>query len=151
MTFIDALLSQVNDVALREELQERVDIVAHKIKFMDKVPVACLNVENDIVYQFSDVLSIAGGFLQTDIEGAVYVIYHQEGKELSTLMSVVPNAINPDWQAAQNKRIALLNQNAYKLNNVEDVVSLIEDVAEILHPGYFIFGHEGDKWIRFEV
>lgn len=151
MTFIDELLNQVSDAVLREELQERIDIVVHKIKFMDKVPVACLNTENDVVYLFSDVLSIAGGFLQTDIEGAVYVIYHQEDKELSTLMGVVPNAINPAWQAAQNKRIALLNQNAYKLNNAEGVVDLIEDIAEILHPGYFIFGHEGDKWIRFEV
>jgi hypothetical protein len=28
---------------------------------------------------------------------------------------------------------------------------LVEDFAEMLHPGSFIFGFEGEKWIRFGV
>jgi hypothetical protein len=44
MSFLIAALNQETDVEYREELQDRVDLILHKIKFMDKVPVICLDV-----------------------------------------------------------------------------------------------------------
>ncbi len=151
MTRIESLLDEVNDAVLREELQERIDIVSHKIKFMDRVPVSCLNLQNSVDLTLSEMVEVAGGILESDINGAVYVIYHQKGKNLAGLMAKAPALINKDWQSAQNNRVSLLNENAYELNRAEEVVGLIEDIAEILHPGHFIFGHEGNKWIRFEI
>lgn len=151
MSDLNELINSENDEVLREELHERLDIVSHKIKFMDKVPVVCLDTNNLQNYMLTEELNAAGGILSTDIFGAVYIIYYQEGKSLNDLMREVPSLINAEWPAVKNGRIVLLNDNAEKQRNASNAVSLIEDFAEMLHPGYFIFGYEGDKWIRFGV
>jgi len=150
MSFLNDLFIGL-DATLREDLQERLDIVEHKIKFMDKVPVALLDVSNTPGYLLSEEITFAGGMLETDILSAVFIIYYQSGKTLTDLMREVPIALNEDWQAVKNNRIILLNDDTTRERSAENAVSLIEDLAEMLHPGSFIFGHEGDKWIRFGV
>lgn len=137
------------DAAKQEELQDRLDLVEHKIKFMDKLPVACLDVNNNASYQLSEEIALAGGMVETDTLSAVYIIYYQPGKTLTDLMREVPAVLSADWQAVQNNRIVLLNDDVNRTRTAENAVALIEDLAEMLHPGSFIFGHEGDKWIRF--
>ncbi|MFD2286354.1 hypothetical protein GJU39_00335 [Pedobacter petrophilus] len=150
MSFLNDLFIGL-DAAIREDLQERLDIVEHKIKFMDKVPVALLDASNTPGYLLSEEITFAGGMLETDILSAVFIIYYQPGKTLTDLMREVPSALGEDWQAVKNNRVILLNDDTTRERTAENVVSLIEDLAEMLHPGSFIFGHEGDKWIRFGV
>ena len=149
MSFLNELINSENDEILHEQLLERVEIIAHKIKFMDKVPVVCLDTFNLPSLLLADEINAAGGLLETDILGAVYIIYYQPGKSLNDLMREVPALLDPDWPAVKYGRIVLLNDDTNKSRTPENVVSLIEDVAEMLHPGYFVFGYEGDKWIRF--
>lgn len=151
MSFLNELINTENDEVLREELHERVAIVSHKIKFMDKVPVVCLDMLNMQNLVLADEINAAGGLLETDILGAVYIIYYQPGKTLNDLMREVPSLIDPEWAAVKNGRIILLNDDVNKQRTATNGVTLIEDFAEMLHPGYFIFGGEGDKWIRFGV
>ena len=151
MSFLKELINSEMDEVLREELHERVDIVSHKIKFMDRVPVVCLDTSNMHSLTLADEINAAGGMLETDILGAVYIIYYQQGKTLNDLMREVPSLIDPEWAAVKNGRIVLLNDDVNKERSPANAVTLIEDFAEMLHPGYFIFGGEGDKWIRFGV
>ncbi|MES2652828.1 MAG: hypothetical protein V4663_13890 [Bacteroidota bacterium] len=151
MSFLNELINSVMDEDLREQLQERVDIVVHKIKFMDKVPVACLDTNNTPSLLLADEINAAGGILETDILGAVYIIYYEPGKTLNDLMREVPSLIGPEWAAAKNGRIVLLNDDINKSRIATNVVTLVENFAEMLHPGSFIFGYEGDTWIRFSV
>jgi hypothetical protein len=151
MSFLNELINSENDGILREELQDRIDIVTHKIKFMDKVPVVCLDTFNMQSLVLADEINAAGGILETEILGAVYIIYYQPGKTLNDLMREVPALLDPNWPAVKNGRIILLNDDPNKLRTPTNAVMLIEDFAEMLHPGFFIFGYEGDKWIRFGV
>ena len=151
MSFLNELINTENDEVLREELHERVAIVSHKIKFMDKVPVVCLDTLNMQNLVLADEINAAGGLLETDILGAVYIIYYQPGKTLNDLMREVPSLIDPEGAAVKNGRIILLNDDVNRQRTAANGVTLIEDFAEMLHPGYFIFGGEGDKWIRFGV
>jgi len=137
------------DAAKQEDLQERLDIVEHKIKFIDKMPVALLDVNNNPGYLLAEECSMAGGMLETDVFNAAFIIYYQPGKTLTDLMREVPPALNPEWPAVKNNRIILLNDDVNRDRSAETAVALIEDIAEMIHPGSFIFGHEGDKWIRF--
>ncbi|WP_316804911.1 hypothetical protein [Pedobacter nototheniae] len=148
MSFLNDLFIGL-DAVKQEELQERLDIVEHKIKFMDKIPVACLDLSNNPSYFLSEEIAQAGGMIESDVMSAVYVVYYQPGKTLTDLMREVPAMLDADWQSVQNNRIVLLNDDVNRERSAENVVSLIEDFAEMLHPGSFIFGHEGDKWIRF--
>ncbi|NMN35229.1 hypothetical protein [Pedobacter sp. SG918] len=150
MSFLNDLFIGLN-AAKQEELQERLDLVEHKIKFMDKMPVTCLDTGNYPGYHLSEEIALAGGMLETDTLNAVFIIYYQPGKTLTDLMREVPSVLDADWPAVKNNRIILLNDDVERERTAENAVSLIEDIAEMLHPGSFIFGHEGDKWIRFEV
>jgi len=150
MSFLNDLFIGL-DATIREDLQERLDIVEHKIKFMDKVPVALLDISNTPGYTLSEEITFAGGMLETDILSAVFIVYYQSGKTLTDLMREVPSALGEDWQAVKNNRVILLNDDTTRERSAENAVALIEDLAEMLHPGSFIFGHEGDKWIRFGV
>ena len=151
MSFLNELINSENDEILREELHNRVDIVTHKIKFMDKVPVVCLDTLNMQNLVLADEINAAGGILETEILGAVYIIYYQPGKTLNDLMREVPALLDSNWPAVKNGRIILLNDDVNKLRTPANAVTLIENFAEMLHPGFFIFGYEGDKWIRFGV
>jgi hypothetical protein len=151
MSFLNELINTENDEILREELQERVAIVSHKIKFMDKVHVVCLDTFNMQNLLLADEINEAGGILDTDILGAVYIVYYQPGKTLNDLMREVPSLLDVNWPAVKNGRIILLNDDVNKLQTPTNAVLLVEDFAEMLHPGYFVFGGEGDKWIRFSV
>jgi len=148
MSFLNDLFIGL-DGTKQEDLQERLDIVEHKIKFMDKMPVALLDVNNNPGYILSEEITLAGGLLETDVFNAAFVIYYQPGKTLTDLMREIPASLNADWQAVKNNRIILLNDDVNRGRSAENAVSLIEDIAEMIHPGSFIFGHEGDKWIRF--
>ncbi len=151
MSFLNELINSENDEILREELHERVEIITHKIKFMDKVPVVCLNTTNTQSFLFANEINVAGGMLDMDIFGAVYLIYYEPGKTLNDLMREVPALIDAEWPAVKNGRIVLLSDDAKDERTAADIVMLIEDFAEMLHPGSFIFGYEGEKWIRFGV
>ena len=148
MSFLNDLFIGL-DGTQQEDLQERLDIVEHKIKFMDKMPVALLDVNNNPGYILSEEITLAGGLLEADVFNAAFVIYYQPGKTLTDLMREIPASLNADWQAVKNNRIILLNDDVNRGRSAENAVSLIEDIAEMIHPGSFIFGHEGDKWIRF--
>ena len=148
MSFLNDLFIGL-DEAKQEELQERLDLVEHKIKFMDKMPVDCIDTGNYPGYLLSEEIALAGGMLETDILSAVFIIYYQPGKTLTDLMREVPSVLDADWPAVKNNRIILLNDDVERERNAENAVSLIEDIAEMFHPGSFIFGHDGDSWIRF--
>jgi len=148
MSFLNDLFIGL-DAAKQEDLQERLDIVAHKIKFMDKMPVALLDLNNSPSYFLSEEIALAGGMVESDIFNAAFIIYYQPGKTLTDLMREVPALLETEWQAVKNNRIILLNDDVNRERSAENAVSLIEDMAEMIHPGSFIFGHEGDKWIRF--
>jgi len=150
MSFLNDLFIGL-DATKQEDLQDRLDIVTHKIKFMDRMPVALLDTNNNPSYFLSEELSIAGGMLETDISNAAFIVYYQPGKTLTDLMREVPALLNPEWQAVKNNLVILLNDDDNRQRSAENAVSLIEDMAEMIHPGSFIFGHEGDKWIRFGV
>ncbi|RNL54273.1 substrate-binding domain-containing protein [Pedobacter jejuensis] len=148
MSFLNDLFIGL-DAAKQEELQDRLDIVEHKIKFMDKMPVALLDVNNNPSYFLAEEITLAGGMLETDIFSAAFIIYYQPGKSLTDLMREIPAILNAEWQAVKNNRIILLNDDVNRNVSAENAVALVEDMAEMIHPGSFIFGHEGDKWIRF--
>lgn len=133
----------------QEALQERLDIITHKIKFMDKVPVLCLNTQNEPVYQFADEIAQAGGILQNEVENAVFILYLAPDKKLNDLMRDIPPLLNNQWPAVLNNRVVLIDDAAICDWSATNRVTLIEDFAEILHPGSFIFGYEGLRWIRF--
>ncbi len=151
MSFLNTLINEVADEDLREQLQERVDIIQHKIKFMDKVSVMCLDTNNMLIGNFRELLEDAGGVLQYDATAARVLIYTEHGQSALHLMGQVPALLNEEWPAVEFNRVYLWNTEAAFATTAEAMVESLEDLAEMLYPGYFIFGNEGDTWISFKT
>jgi iron complex transport system substrate-binding protein len=151
MSFIEAGINRIEDQELKTALQERLDIVQHKIKFMDKVPVACLDTENKQNIVLRGVLEDAGGLLQEDPAQAKVLIYHELGTSMLDLMGIVPSLLHDEWPSVEYNRVYLMNDQVTDFENPEIAVSTLEDIAEMLYPGSFVFGNEGKTWSSFGV
>jgi hypothetical protein len=151
MSFLNAVINNVQDESLREELQERVDIVEHKIKFMDKVPVCCLDRDNVINPVLNILIESAGGEIQPDPMEARVLIYHETQVSMLDFMGAVPAVLENEWPAVAYNRVYLMEDTSAFLSDAESFVDALEDMAEMLYPGYFVFGNEGKTWASFGV
>ncbi|MNJ87624.1 hypothetical protein D3C87_51470 [compost metagenome] len=151
MSFLNAVINKVKDEALREQLQERIDLIQHKIKFMDKVPVAFLDTNNQLNYALEEVILAAGGMYQDFTNTAKVVIYMQKGKTMLELMGIVPALLDNSWPAVEYNRVYLMNGQDLDTDDAEDLVAALEDIAEMLYPGFFVFGNEGIDWLSFKT
>ncbi len=149
MSFLNELINSVTDEDLREELHERMDIVIHKIKFMDKVPVACLSINNEIHPPLDHLIELAGGEIVADPMVAKVLIYFEYQTGIAQLMSSVVSSLSPDWPAVTYSRVYLMDDTKVLAKEPKNYVETLEDIAEMLHPGFFVFGNEGETWVNF--
>ncbi len=148
MSALDGLIKKNIEPSLHEELEERLAIVEHKMKFMDKVMVGVVNTAGVPSVDLTAALNLAGAIVVSQASEADYLIVFEPGKQLGDLMSASGVLLQKEWPAVQQGNVGLLSD-SYDTNQPEDMVMLVEDLAELLHPGQFVFGYEGDKWLRF--
>jgi hypothetical protein len=151
MSFLNELINSVTDDNLREELHERVDIVIHKIKFMDQVPVICLNINQELHSSIDYLIELAGGQVVTDPMLAKVLIYFDYQTSISTLIGQVVSSFSPEWPAVTYQHVYLMDDTKVLAKEPQDLVENLEDIAEMLHPGYFVFGNEGKNWVNFST
>jgi hypothetical protein len=151
MSFLNAAINTIGDEFVKEQLHDRVDIIGHKIKFMEKVPVIVLDAKNQVNHQLDALLELAGGALQQDPLQAKVALYLEPESSMLNLMGVVPALLEKEWPAVEFNRLYLLETLNADLNDPAYLITVLEDLAEILHPGSFIFGNEGKTWISFGI
>jgi len=148
MSFLSAVINKVPDELLMEELQERVAIVQHKIRFMERVPLALLDTGNSLVNGLEWLAEAVGAELQADPMAARVVVYLEEGTGLLQLMGTVPGLLQEEWPAVVYDRIYLWEG---VTSGADQAVGAVEDLAEMLYPGQFVFGNEGKTWSGFKT
>jgi iron complex transport system substrate-binding protein len=157
---------------LIEDLQERVDIIRHKLKYVESRPtVACIEWLEPLMVSgnwIPEVVSSAGGssilaeagkhspFVKwEDIQQAnpdVIVVMpcgfsiERTMKEMNILLDL-PGFT--DLSAVKNNRLYIADGNQYFNRPGPRIVDSIEIIAEIIHPKLFNFGYEGNGWIKF--
>lgn len=151
MSFLIECINNVKDQDLQEELLDRVAIVSHKIKFMEKVPVICLNSHQEVNGAIDQLLELAGGQVVSTIALAKVLIYFEAETGIAPLMGQVVAGLSPDWPAVAYNHVYLLDGTQVLDKAPQDLVSDMEDMAEILHPGSFVFGNEGKAWVNFSA
>lgn len=151
MSFLIEVINNVEDEVLRETLQERVDLVLHKIKFMEKVHVICLDAQNQLNTRLKELVQVAGGVMQFDPLESRVLIYEEPGKGMLELMGIVPGLLQKEWPAVTYNRVYLLDELDIAAMDASALVATLEDIAELMYPGYFVFGNEGRTWTAFGV
>ncbi|HVV56142.1 MAG TPA: cobalamin-binding protein [Mucilaginibacter sp.] len=159
---------------LTEDLRERVNIIRHKLKFIDTKPtVACI--------EWLEPLMISGNWVPelADIAGGVPILAKQ-GKHSSYIDWNDIRTADPDiiiampcgfsiertmkemhlllqqpgfgeLKAIKNDRLYIADGNQYFNRPGPRIVDSIEILAEIIHPKQFIFGYEGEGWVKFSA
>ena len=144
-------IHEIADERLRKNITERLDLIQHKIKFMEKASVCVLDSLGNPNMLLADFLLQVGGQFTAQPTDGVYLLFFEKNKTLEDLMRCAPALLNTTQrQSIKYNRIYLLADN-YAFNKPVEAINLIEDLAEMLHPGHFIFGSEGDKWVRFTI
>ncbi|MES2418511.1 MAG: hypothetical protein V4541_10020 [Bacteroidota bacterium] len=151
MSFLNELINSVTEENLQEQLHDRVDIVAHKIKFMDKVPVICLDMNGKPHDPITYLIEQAGGELVADPLLAKVIICFEYQTSIAALMSKITATLQLTWPAVAYNRVYLMDDTKILAKEPQDLVENLEDIAEMLHPGYFVFGNEGKNWVGYGV
>lgn len=155
-------LTGVTDRAetLVESLEERTNIIAHKLKFIgdDQKPlVACvqdLSTKTHSPHHYLDALvRLAGGIPSLDKQPNILIII-PDGPVASVVGELPALLASPTWAttpAVVNSQVFILQDPQALRQPGLRVADDAEILAEIISSKYFVFGHEGNAWIRFEL
>lgn len=159
---------------LVEQLQERVDLVQHKLKFIDRKPaVACIEWLEPLMVAgnwMPEMVGFAGGIpvLAEAGKHSPYVEWVDIQLQDPEIMVVMPCGFSIErtlremdvllqlpgfagMQAVKNNRLFIADGNQYFNRPGPRIVDSVEILAEIINPKQFVFGYEGEGWIRFSV
>jgi iron complex transport system substrate-binding protein len=155
---------------LPEELQERVDIIRHKLKFTEAKPtVLCIEQLEPMKVsgsQIPELTGIAGGIPAllpsseiawsdiTENDPDIFILLltglsvQQAMGSISTLLQQ-PGFTN--LKAVKNNRIYIANAGRYFDNTDVYMADALEILAEIINPKQFNFGYDGEGWVKFSL
>lgn len=159
---------------LVERLQERVDIIKHKLKFItDKPTVACVEWLQPLMISGNwvpELVEIAGGqpVLVAKGQHSPYVTWDDIKAQNPDIIVLMPCGFSMDrtlkevdlmlqlpgfgeLKAVKNNRFYIADGNQYFNRPGPRIVDSIEILAEIINPKQFIFGYEGEGWMKFGV
>lgn len=151
------------DPDVLEQLQERIELIRHKLKFVELVPsVACISSLSPLEMAgglVPELIRLAGGraLESGDLAAAEpqYIIVALEGSPVNKGMTEIDTLMNlPGWEsldAVKNGRIYFADGVDHFNDSPEGIVETIEMVAEILNPKQFAFGYENEGWIKFSI
>jgi iron complex transport system substrate-binding protein len=157
-----------------EELQERVDIIRHKLKFSESKPsVACIEWLEPMMLSGNwvpELINTAGGtniltepgkhspYVQWDdirLQDPEVIVVMPCGFSIERTLKEVDILLQlpgfNEMKAVKNNRVYIADGNQYFNRPGPRIVDSIEILAEIIHPKQFIFGYEGEGWIKFSV
>lgn len=159
---------------LLERAEERISIIRHKLKFVSESPrVACIEWLSPLMLAgnwMPGMVEIAGGQPVIAVNGrhSPFVDFSDMVNEDPEVIVVMPCGFPiqrtlqeislllelPGWQdlkAVKNNRLYIADGNQYFNRSGPKLTDSIEILAEIIHPQQFVFGYEGEGWIRFNI
>jgi iron complex transport system substrate-binding protein len=174
MEIANALNAEAEGADLVERLQERVDIIKHKLKFItDKPTVACIEWLQPLMVSGNwvpELVEIAGGNPILAVKGrhSPYVEWDDIRAQDPDIIILMPCGFSMDrtlkevdlllqlpgfneLKAVKNNRFYIADGNQYFNRPGPRIVDSIEILAEIINPKQFVFGYEGDGWMKFGV
>lgn len=157
---------------LLELLNERIDIIRHKLKFIsDRPTVACIEWIEPLMLAGNwtpELVNIAGGRSILTINGkhSPFVQWEAIQEQDPDIIIVIPCGFSiertmkemhlllalpgfADMKAIKNNRLYIADGNQYFNRSGPRIVDSIEILAEIINPKQFIFGYEGNGWTKF--
>ena len=159
---------------LLETLKERISLVEHKLKFHESKPlVGCIEWLSPLMIAGNwtpEMVGIAGGIpvLAEAKKHSPFIDFSMLGEADPEILILMPCGFSiertlgeisllldmPGWNeltAVKNNRVYIADGNHYFNRSGPRIVDSIEILAEIINPKQFMFGYEGQGWVRFDL
>jgi len=166
--------AEENAKAFVEELQDRCNLITHKLKFVEQRPgVVCIEWLSPLMAAGNwtpELIEIAGGkpLLAEKGKHSGYIDFEAIKSSNPDVIVIAPcgfsiartlQEINlllalPGWSdltAVKNNEVYIADGNQYFNRSSQKVVDTVEILAEIIHPKQFNFGYEGKGWLKFSI
>jgi iron complex transport system substrate-binding protein len=173
-TVADALNAANAGKNLVEDLEQRIDIIRHKLKFNENKPkVACIEWLEPLMISGNwvpELVSIAGGIPVLTEQGkhSSYIQWNDLRLADPDILIIMPCGFPiertlkemdrlltlpgfNDLRAVKNNAVYIADGNQYFNRPGPRIVDSVEILAEIINPKQFIFGYEGTGWIKFSL
>jgi iron complex transport system substrate-binding protein len=173
-TIAKALKIEATANELIEDLEDRLNIIRHKLKFVENKPtVGCIEWLEPLMISgnwIPDLVTIAGGVPVLGKAGqhSPYVQWEDIRLQNPDVLILMPCGFPVErtlkevgvlmdlpgfyqLQAVKNNRIYIVDGNQYFNRPGPRIVDSVEILAEIINPKQFIFGYEGEGWIKFSL
>lgn len=159
--FYNSLLAEKQSIApdAAEYLDEEINILIHKLKFIpqEQRPTVLI-VEQQSGFsplanpQLYDTIQIAGGsLLEEKFDNPSMLLVVQEN---DALYGEIPALLEDDLlsrtTAVVSNQIYIVQKSDLGLK-ADDFLTDVEICAEIIQPKYFIYGHQGQDWVKFDL
>jgi len=141
-----------------ELLEEGINIIVHKLKFIqiENRPIVEIvdfsrpAIDPSYLEEISEIAGAQNNPLVKESENAEILIFINESPSfLSSLPELLNNQYS-DYKAANNNNVFIVHKPEFGKNK-EDFLLDTEIFAEIIQSKYFVYGHEGDHWIKFSL
>ncbi|WP_437918266.1 ABC transporter substrate-binding protein [Sphingobacterium sp. LRF_L2] len=161
LNFYNNLLATLHlaDQHAAEYLDEEINILIHKLKFIpqEQRP-SVLVVEQKTGFQpifneqLQDVVTISGGrLLQEKFDNPSILLIIQENEALyGEIPVLLEDEILSRGSAIQSNQIYIVQKNSFGSQS-SDFLTEVEICAEIVQPKYFIYGRQGNEWVKFDL
>jgi iron complex transport system substrate-binding protein len=154
---------------LTEYQRERLELIEHKLKFVTERPlVLCIEGPDHLKpasLYMDELVALAGGKALSFPDGQdVYDAIAEQNPDIIIVIPTVGSTVSamsmmPDLlqqpgfaaiKAVKTNRLYIVAKDIYDGGSL-DIVDKAELLAEIIYPKQFIFGYEGESWIKFGV
>lgn len=142
--------------AVLETLEEEINILIHKLKFIPwesrpTVLIQQLSGSSISPDYLEEICQVAGGrlieYIQDPAE-ADFLIFIQDSPEFISQLPGLLEAQYSGFKAMENNQVYLVQKPDYAVQK-SDYLQDIEILAEIVQGKYFVYGHEGNYWMKF--
>ncbi len=143
-----------------EDFMDEINIIIHKLKFIskeDRPKVICIELDDYLsviksAYLLDSIALTGGNPLEaksTEVDRIIVIDRHQQA--FSKLPSILADPILAHSPAIEKNQVYIINKADFGNCPGKDYLQELEILAEIIQPKYFIFGHEGASWLKFEL
>lgn len=141
-----------------EVLEEEINIIIHKLKFIPleaRPQVEFVNRTADLIDReyLEEILEIAGAQINPLANSPEQIDILIFKADSMNFLSTLPELINTeygDYKAVQDNNIFIILKPDFGLQE-DNLLPDTEILAEIVQSKYFVYGHEGEQWIRFAL
>lgn len=148
------------------DLEERVNIIKHKLKFIDERQKPSVLVMSDVIppvfetsHYLAHLIRVAGGKMY-DAEIAEGKTFNPDvillvSERMERMFGGLANLLTlEEWEqtnAVKNNRVFLIDGGSHLRGMDTNLASDIEILGEIFYPQYLTFSGKGESWLQFEL